>query len=952
LTILPPLLGALSLRRLQCRAKRIADEPLLTQLCRQLRLRRPPILLHSADRDMPMTWGILRPKLLLPAAFGTWPAARRRDVMLHELAHIVRRDCLSQWLGHVARAIYWFHPLVWLAARQMCRERERACDDLVLASGADAPDYAEHLLHIASGLQPPAFSAHAAIAMARPSNLETRIVAILDPRTDRRRVTRAGIVVLATLALLVPPLAMLRAQTTAPTTTLHVNTIDSADKPVAGVDVYLFHEIYPAKDEANPRIVRVGPVKSDAAGVATLQIPQPDAKSEWTRTNVFARIPGKMIGASIVSNDAKTPQKILMGSAAPLKGTVTVPAGFAPADVAVSMLSLMINDGTAASQAIYPAHGTWSELFEFPVAADGTFTVPEAPHTGSVYLAGNLKGLGEAQFMSLATGPAGGGTLDLRKEGIIEGRLTREGDNAPAADVIILAHPDHRSGLVVTHPYTATTDAAGKFRIDGLPEAAYTLTTAWATTTPEWVMPNRENVLAKAGETVRDIKLQLERGVLVIGDVTDSQTGKGVKGADVTALNPANAVNATGIGSSQTDDEGHYMLRLPVGASKLYLSGMPDGYEYPPQKEATFTVTIAKGDPQKQGPAFVISRPSKPREDPGVAILSGRVVDNDGKPMPGLPIADDRIERWGSDDMPVQDPKAAITDADGKFQFKAAAGIKHRLTVRDIRWQHATTPQFTPNKDQTFANPDIVVRERPIVGTITGIVVDPAGKPIEGVEVGFRSPIHTDAAGKFSMEVRGENKPVMINLQKTGYIMHNWNDIPPNAKDVRLVLLPGNRAPFEEGRAQPPTPKQAIGKPAPKFDVEKWIHLPRAKPPDLSGGEGRKTFVVFDWNCEEPATVKKLIKQLETEAATANADAIVIFGPQSHETGVRAMLGNDKPNVAIGIDRFDADGKFDISGATMATWGFGAMPHAFVVDEKAIVRREQRGVAKLAAAAK
>ena len=64
------------------------------------------------------------------------------------------------------------------------------------------------------------------------------------------------------------------------------------------------------------------------------------------------------------------------------------------------------------------------------------------------------------------------------------------------------------------------------------------------------------------------------------------------------------------------------------------------------------------------------------------------------------------------------------------------------------------------------------------------------------------------------------------------------------------------------------------------------------------------------------------------------------------------MLGNDKPNVSIGIDRYDAESKYDITGATMATWGFGSMPHAFVVDEKGIVTRDQRGVAKLAGVAK
>src|SRR5690349_19948495 len=119
-------------------------------------------------------------------------------------------------------------------------------------------------------------------------------------------------------------------------------------------------------------------------------------------------------------------------------------------------------------------------------------------------------------------------------------------------------------------------------------------------------------------------------------------------------------------------------------------------------------------------------------------MLRGRVVDETGESVQGAHIADDRIERRGGDDMPVQDRSAATTDADGKFEFKAAAGIPHQLSVSDERWQHATALRFTPKKAQTYVHADIVVLERPVTGTITGVVVDPDGKPIEGVEVGFR----------------------------------------------------------------------------------------------------------------------------------------------------------------------------------------------------------------------
>ena len=72
----------------------------------------------------------------------------------------------------MVRALYWFNPLAWLAWRRLLAESERACDDLVLAQGGKASDYAEHLLTVASGAKAVRMLSSAAIAMARPSQLQ------------------------------------------------------------------------------------------------------------------------------------------------------------------------------------------------------------------------------------------------------------------------------------------------------------------------------------------------------------------------------------------------------------------------------------------------------------------------------------------------------------------------------------------------------------------------------------------------------------------------------------------------------------------------------------------------------------------------------------------------------------------------------------------------------------
>ncbi len=213
--LLTALLGAASLWRLGRRSRVLIDPDwsrLLAEASARVQFRRRVTLLTSGQRQMPMTWGLLRPKILLPEAALDWAADRRRNVLLHELAHVKRGDCLAHLVARLACAVYWFNPLVWVAARRMATERERACDDRVLCAGAKAAEYAEHLLEVTAGLAARGIAFRAAIAMARPSALEGRLLAILDEHRNRRAMS--WLPALATTMLLcglLLPLAMLRA---------------------------------------------------------------------------------------------------------------------------------------------------------------------------------------------------------------------------------------------------------------------------------------------------------------------------------------------------------------------------------------------------------------------------------------------------------------------------------------------------------------------------------------------------------------------------------------------------------------------------------------------------------------------------------------------------------------------------------------------------------------------
>jgi hypothetical protein len=125
---------------------------LVAQAAGQLRLRRPPAVLLADLEDSPFVCGLLRPVLVLPRAMLTaLDADQWRQVLLHELAHLKRRDLWWGWVPEIARLVYFFHPVAhWVCAR-IRLERELACDQLAMAlSGRGAADYALVLVQVVS----------------------------------------------------------------------------------------------------------------------------------------------------------------------------------------------------------------------------------------------------------------------------------------------------------------------------------------------------------------------------------------------------------------------------------------------------------------------------------------------------------------------------------------------------------------------------------------------------------------------------------------------------------------------------------------------------------------------------------------------------------------------------------------------------------------------------------
>jgi HEAT repeat protein/beta-lactamase regulating signal transducer with metallopeptidase domain len=231
------LLGLAAVEWMSRRTPLVVDAPWSAQasaLASSLGLARVRFL-RSSTATMPMAWGICRPSILMPADADAWPADRLRIVLLHELAHVKRRDCATHVFAQIACAVYWFNPLAWMAARRLRSERERACDDLVLSAGTRGSDYANELLEVARVMRAgrfPAVLAGATLAMAHRSQLEGRLIAILDPTLSRHGLSRlraaAGT---AAFVLLLVPVASLQPWVDEPET-LHAAAVKSFSQVV------------------------------------------------------------------------------------------------------------------------------------------------------------------------------------------------------------------------------------------------------------------------------------------------------------------------------------------------------------------------------------------------------------------------------------------------------------------------------------------------------------------------------------------------------------------------------------------------------------------------------------------------------------------------------------------------------------------------------------------------
>ncbi|MCC7203840.1 MAG: carboxypeptidase regulatory-like domain-containing protein [Phycisphaeraceae bacterium] len=820
MTIGPAVIGMVSLRRLERQARRVESGRLLgkvAEIAAIMGLRRGVVLLESDRRLVPMTWGMLpwrRARVLLPGDWSSWPAGKLRSVLVHELAHVKRMDCLSQFAARMACAAHWFNPLAWYGQRRLRLECEQACDDLVLHGGERATEYARELLRIASELGVASWGGQVGIAMARRSMLEGRLLAILDAKRDRRAVTR-GLVGTALVLLLaiVGPMACMRAAEA---------TDDAAGKEPAEEATPAFGPVIERTVLADRELRRDMLIDLDSGRLLTepagLDATNPDAVMGWLRQNgvdaasalgqsVRGLVGMDMIvlpvekawetwAAAEVWNNPQWPHS-KPGTPAPMSTTGTLPATFLFQTRDGGRGILQITGYT--EHAKDGADGVKIRYRLVQVQQEKATGANEAPATAGDQAHGE-----STTVSSGSAAPADVG----RAPRVLNLRIFDAQTGRPVSGVKVEARFGEETKKYLVAP-----------RRDGLVPLALPEPLNYASILVEkrGYVPMRvvwSELNDSPDQLPGVVDVPMERGTSIGGIIQDEQ-GRPIAGAIVYVLLTSDGptdrtVPRPSISDVQcrTDNEGRWRCDI-----------VPAKFE---------DVSVRLVHPDFVCDVMYNTTPRPPVEQlramTGVmvmkkgVIVTGEVLDERGGPITGATVAQ------GGDRFGSEYPRTT-TDTQGRFEFGQASPGVMTLTVQ--------AKGHGPELKQVMVQPGmpaVEVRLGP-GGTIHGRVVDDQGRPVAGVGMvidtwrGARSLMTyttSDAQGRFMFE-DAPLDTVQVDAYQNGYM--SARKVLMQAGEVDHVVTLHPPLVFR-GRVT----IAATGEPAPQFTVTPGLRWDNARP--------------------------------------------------------------------------------------------------------------------------
>ncbi len=782
-------IGAVSLVRSHCAVSRLAGtaaEPgdaswreMAGEIASHIGIRDRVRIGMSPEIAVPMAAGWLRPAVLLPTECERWPRALRRAVLVHELAHVARRDVLWQIAGRLARVVYWFHPLVWLAARRMRVEQEIACDDVVLQGGQRPSQYAAFLVDVAAGLIARPALAGTALPMVCRNSLEHRVRSILQPGSCRLPVSRrsagsllAGALAVVLLAGAVSPFAPPPRAKADPAGSVAAAAKQSAKQDAA--DSAADKKDGAASDQPVVRGLVVDVQGAPVAGVRffTFLSPENEAAGESDSRGRFdlrikqRTVPGLALFAQTADRSLQayhqlesdldgvrspSPVRLVLKPARALEIQVVdqngkpVPGAVVGVVCAQRGLDHVRSDSQGKASLLVPADAPLHRVYAFQSGL------------GLDYL--SFPGKDRALTGDLPQAPDLSRPLVLKLDGAKTVRLRLvDPEDRPLAGISVFpwyfSKPKWRDDLNLSglFQFRAKTDAKGLVAFDWIPAWYAQPLTLWHESRDRWVPARITYDPAKQqGEmTVRLLRTVPVRGKVRFADGRPAE-GIGVEGRGA-------GYEMDGFhGMTLTDKQGQFEFR--VNPDQLYLFALSDPrWAAPPR-----TGIVVRPDTPVDGVDFLLQ--------PATRVHGQITINPEKKPLPGQYVA---LYQYGADreslpgdqtlpgptgDRPYPQPtivRSATTDREGRYEFHAGPG---RYDLRG--------PSANRREEFTVTNQRELVfdfhTQRPERGLISGRVVvegDPAqhaplaevtGVPV--TELGHADlSVTADAQGRFHTE--------------------------------------------------------------------------------------------------------------------------------------------------------------------------------------------------------
>lgn len=593
------------------RRAKLAVDPRWHELLEELR-RRCDVGCHVEVRDcpqvsVPMTWGLWRPVILVPAGSAAWSEATRRSVLLHELGHIRRGDCIVHLLGRLACVVYWFHPLVWLAARQLRKTSEQAADDMVLSSNIARCDYAEHLVAIAAQVRSLRLSSYVALPMASTSDLEGRVLAILDPGRNHRSLKRKayyGVLILAAAVLVsCASLRLGHAQNTHPEEQAGVTkSLDRDDAATpSDPDTAVANEKQPAEQSNEPAEATIdvlvvtpdGHPVVDAEVLALNKVVAFErhmyrtgkngrvsiAREKPVLNNVFSLVArhgetfgwrGSQRGPSIAEEAVKQPIKItLYPRSQTIEGTCVDAKGqpLAGVRVCVAGLTNPANGGLL-------VYGLQDDVLGATVSdTEGHYStkLPEfelcrivAEHPGFVVVEHSF-GTSSKPGILVLSEPAG----------TIRGRVVDAASGAAIQGAVIGAQSliPHTGGRGFR---LTVSDEDGEYALGSIAPGFWNVLFMQLPGKPTWSAVATNSLEVKAGDTAT-ADFHVIPGRRLSGEVIDAETGAPLAGVSVGYYGSARPRSGAACVMVKTDSQGQFEFHVPPGESYVYVAETFDG---------------------------------------------------------------------------------------------------------------------------------------------------------------------------------------------------------------------------------------------------------------------------------------------------------------------------------------------------------------------------------------